>query len=118
MDEPRPISLAVRAALYGVAITATPALLATGVGIAHGRVAEPIVRCQRGQEVAVCSGHPVTDEPEVHRREIVLPPEPESTVITPLTGRIVMEGLPPHLAQTGLADPGDALGTPLPLIAG
>jgi len=73
MNKPRPILLAVRLALYGTAIATTPALIATGVGIAHGRIAEPIAQCRQGQEVAVCAEHPVADERELHRERFVLP---------------------------------------------
>jgi hypothetical protein len=73
VNTPRPILLAVRAAI-SAAIVTTPAMVATGVGIAHGRSAEPIARCQSGQEVAVCAPHTQTKEPELDGEEISLPP--------------------------------------------
>jgi hypothetical protein len=76
--KPRPIALVVRSAL----ITTTPALLATGVGIAHGRVAEAIVRCSQGQAVAMCGGQHV-DEQEPHRHPITLPSEPPASASPP-----------------------------------
>jgi hypothetical protein len=65
----KPILRAVRAALYGTAITTAPALLATGFGVGVGHVAEPIARCQHGEEVAVCGRHSA-DEPELHRHPL------------------------------------------------
>lgn len=90
MYEHRKTLLAVRAALNAAAIAATPALLATAVGVAHGRVAEPIAHCEHGDERVVCAQHSVTDEPVVEREEIHLPPEPGSVVITPPTGHIAL----------------------------
>jgi hypothetical protein len=83
-----PIRAAVHLALYGTLASSLPALSAAVAGIAHGRVAEPITRCQHGQEIALCVGqHHVNDE-EVDRHEIVLPRE--RTASNP----------PPHPAQT------------------
>lgn len=90
MHEHRKILVAVRAALNVAAIAATPALLATAVGVAHGRVAQPIARCQKGDERGVCARHSVIDEQDVEREDIHLPPEPGSRVITPATGNIAL----------------------------
>jgi hypothetical protein len=114
--KPRHIPHAVRLALYGSAIAVTPALIATGVGIAHGRVAQPIVRCQRGHEVAVCAEHPVAlDELELHRDEIVLPQL--DTALPPGTQSAIEAALMPPIGSAQLADPGVPLGTPLPLLS-
>jgi hypothetical protein len=74
MNRPSPILAAVRAALYGAALASSmPALIATGVGIAQAQPAEPIARCQQGQEGAACATHPVADQPERHPEDIVMP---------------------------------------------
>ena len=79
MHEHHKILLAVRAALHGAAVATAPALLATAVGVAHGRVTEPITRCEHGQERAVCAEHGVTHEPELDRHEPELPREPATS---------------------------------------
>lgn len=89
MHEHRKILLAVRAALYGAAVATTPALLATAVGVAHGRVAEPITRCEQAGERAVCDQHGITDELDLHVHEDEFaPPPPEPQAITPRTGNV------------------------------
>jgi hypothetical protein len=116
MNTPRPILLAVRAAL-STAIVATPAMVATGVGVSQGQPAELIARCQRGQEVAVCAGQAVADQPDLHRHEVAPPPEPDVSV--PLTGQAIHSAagnLTP--SQPRFPDPGAPLGTPLPLLVG
>jgi hypothetical protein len=76
MKRSSPILAAVRFALSGT-IAATPGLVATAVGIAHGRVAEPITRCEHGHEVAACRGQVADDQTELHRDAFVLPPLPK-----------------------------------------
>ena len=104
-----------RSALYGTAIVAAPAFLATVAGSVHGRVAEPMARCQHGQEVAVCAGHAATDEPVLHREQIFAPPKPDT--ITPFTGNMTTLGWEPSIARAHLLESGFAMGTPLPLLA-
>jgi hypothetical protein len=84
MNKPGPILVAVRLALCGSAAATTPALIAAGVGLAHGPAAEAAVRCRHGQEVAACARHPVAGEQELHLhqdegslpRERAQPPPP------------------------------------------
>ena len=111
MNKPRPIALAVRLAIYGT----TPALIATAVGIAYGRVAEQVAQCHRGQEVAVCTGHTFTDERDLHRHAIELPEQGEA--LPPGTQSAQAAASMPPIRWAYLPDSGFAMGTPLPLLA-
>jgi hypothetical protein len=64
-------------------------LLETAFGIAHARVAEPIVRCEHGQEVAVCAEH-TEAEPELHRDPIDLQPLPGAMIGTSLSASLAV----------------------------
>jgi hypothetical protein len=78
VSTPRPILLAVRAAISSAIVTA-PAMVATGVGIAQGQPAVPVARCQHGQEVALCAPHTQTKAPELDGEELTLPPPPPAS---------------------------------------
>jgi hypothetical protein len=62
----------------------------------------------------MCAGHAVTDQPDLHRHEIVLPPDPNVSV--PLTGQAIHSAI--GILTPSQSDPGAPLGTPPPLLVG